>query len=117
MRPNSKVIKLMANISKSEQSGPTQFIWANGAKREGHKVKGKWEGQAYYSFSEGPRKGKRDVETWKEGELVSSKKYYGEGESTQIKDWEDLKKLEATASLTENSSPDKDIFYDCISNE
>ena len=88
------------------------------------KVKGKWEGQAYYSFSQGPRKGKRDVETWKDGELVSSKKYYGEGEGTQIKDWDDLKKLQTSteacsASLTaeNSSSPDKDVFYDCISNE
>ena len=85
-------------------------------------TKGQWEGQAYYHFSEGPRKGKRDVETWKNGELVSSQKYFGEGESITIKNWEDLKKLENHAASTpseqtENSSPDKDVFYDCISSD
>ena len=105
-----------------DQSGPTQFTWANDARREGHKVKGQWEGQAYYHFSEGPRKGKRDMETWKNGELVSSQKYFGEGESITIQNWEDLKKLENHAASTpseqtENSSPDKDVFYDCISSD
>lgn len=97
---------------RGEQSGPTQFTWPNGAKREGHKVKGKWEGQAFYLFSEGPRKGKRDVETWKEGELVSSKKYYG---GMTIQKWEDLEKLQSAG--TESNSPEKDVFYDCISND
>lgn len=87
-------------------------MWANGAKREGHKVQGKWEGQVYYQYAEGPRKGKRDVETWKGGELVSSQKFYGEGESITINDWEDLKKLQVLGT-----EPEKEVYYDCISAE
>ena len=44
--------------------------------------------------------------------MVSSKKYFGEGETITIQNWEDLKKLDVLG--TENS-PDKDIFFDCIS--
>ena len=125
------------------QSGPTQFTWPSGAKREGHKVglelvmrfaclqsvnhlyilinifhfqikvNGKWEGQVFYLYAEGPRKGKRDVETWKNGEMVSSQKYYGEGETISIQNWEDLKKLE---ELGNERTPEKEVFYDCISN-
>ena len=76
-------------------------------------INGKWEGQVFYLYAEGPRKGKRDVETWKNGEMISSQKYYGEGDSITIQNWEDLKKLEVLVG-TENS-PDKDVYYDCIS--
>ena len=77
------------------------------------KVNGKWEGQVFYLYAEGPRKGKRDVETWKNGEMVSSQKYYGEGETISIQNWEDLKKLE---ELGNERTPEKEVFYDCISN-
>lgn len=96
------------------QNGPTTFSWSNGAKREGHKVNGKWHGQVFYLFAEGPRKGKRDVETWEAGEMVASQKFYGEGENVMIQDWEDLKKLQPLGTES-SSSPDKDVFYDCIS--
>ena len=96
------------------QSGPTQLIWANGARREGHKVHGKWEGQVFYQYAEGPRKGKRDLETWSNGEMVSSQKIYEQGDT--INDWDDLKKLQVLgASENNSSSPDKDVYYDCIS--
>ena len=75
-------------------------------------INGQWDGQAFYLYADGPRKGKRDIETWNNGEMVSSKKYFGEGETITIQNWEDLKKLDVLG--TENS-PDKDIFFDCIS--
>ncbi len=85
--------------------------------RQGQKVDGKWNGQVFYLYAEGPRKGKRDVETWENGEMVGSQKYYGEGEAIVINNWEDLKKLDdPTASMASaTSSPEKDVFYDCIS--
>ena len=30
--------------------------------REGEKREGKWHGQVFYTYAEGPRKGKKDVE-------------------------------------------------------
>lgn len=101
-------------------------MWANGARREGHKVNGKWEGQVFYQYAEGPRKGKRDVETWKNGELISSQKFYGHGETIQINDWEDLKKLDSISqsepdptpiAVAKPSAKETDVYYDCISNE
>jgi hypothetical protein len=90
------------------QTGPTQFKWPNGAVREGVKVNGQWDGEVFYMYAEGPRQGKRDVEKWKTGQMVSSQKFHGD--SITIHDWEDLKKLEGGSS-----SPDKDVYYDCIS--
>ena len=73
------------------------------------------ENQWKFTFLKiGPRKGKRDVETWNNGEMVSSQKYYGEGEAITIQNWDDLKKLEVLGE--ENSSPDNEVYYDCISN-
>ena len=57
-------------------TGPAKLIWANGAVREGQKVNGKWHGEVFYTYAEGPRKGKRDKETWVNGELKSTKKLY-----------------------------------------
>ena len=57
-------------------TGPAKLIWANGAVREGQKVNGKWHGEVFYTYAEGPRKGKRDKETWVSGELRSTKKLY-----------------------------------------
>ena len=110
------------------QNGPTQLTWANGAKREGMKQNGQWEGQVYYQYAEGPRKGKRDLEIWEHGKMVSSKKYFGEGEDITINDWEDLKKLQVLGQegITVNrvgdsgikkATPEKDVYYDCISPE
>ena len=58
------------------------------------KVNGKWDGDVFYTYSEGPRKGKRDLEKWSNGEMVSSQKYYGHGEGIDVVDWDDLKKLD-----------------------
>ena len=106
---------------KGYQNGPTQLTWANGAKREGHKINGQWEGQVFYEYAEGPRKGKRDIEMWEHGKMVSSQKFYGEGENITINDWEDLKKLEVLghedSEIGKKPSPDKDVYFDCISNE
>jgi len=76
------------------QNGPAKLTWPNGAVREGNKLNGKWDGDVYYTFADGPRKGKRDLETWKDGEMVSSKKYYGKDEAFEVVDWEDLEKME-----------------------
>lgn len=92
-------------------SGPAKLIWPNGATREGLKVDGKWDGEIFYTYAEGPRKGKKDKEIWSNGELVSSTKFYGQGETIEVNDWEDLKKLEP---LTKASSEGKDVFYDCL---
>jgi hypothetical protein len=59
-------------------TGPAKLIWPNGAVREGHKVDGKWEGEVFYTYAEGPRKGKKDKETWSKGVMISSKKFYGQ---------------------------------------
>ena len=59
-------------------SGPAKLIWPNGAVREGSKVDGKWEGEVFYTYAEGPRKGKKDKEIWVKGEMKSSKKFYGQ---------------------------------------
>ena len=79
-------------------------------------LKKSWKNPIKLAFFKtiGPRKGKRDLETWNNGEMVSSQKYYGEGESITIQNWDDLKKLEVLGA--ENSSPDKEVYYDCISN-
>jgi hypothetical protein len=58
------------------QTGPAKLIWPNGAVREGRKVRGQWEGEVVYTYAEGPRKGKKDKETWSNGKLVSSQKIY-----------------------------------------
>ena len=57
-------------------------------------MNGKWDGDVFYTYAEGPRKGKRDLEKWSNGELISSQKYYGQGEALEVADWEDLKKLD-----------------------
>ena len=63
--------------------------------REGHKQAGLWHGQVLYTYAEGPRTGKQDLETWKDGEMVESKKVYADKDATlMIEGWEDLKKLE-----------------------
>jgi len=85
-----------------EQTGPAKFTWPNGAVREGSKVKGAWDGECFYTFSEGPRAGKRDLEKWKDGELVSSVKHHGDGKQFVVQDWEDLEQLE---ELTKNPTP------------
>ena len=59
-------------------TGPAKLIWPNGAAREGSKVEGKWDGEVFYTYAEGPRKGKKDKETWLRGEMISSKKFYGQ---------------------------------------
>ena len=52
-----------------------------------------------YTYAEGPREGKKDMEKWAEGEMVESKKFYGETEQFTVENWEDLNKLsELTAS-------------------
>jgi len=75
------------------ETGPARLTWPNGAVREGCKLNGLWHGDVFYTYAEGPRKGKKDLETWKDGKMVESKKFYGD-DSAIIKDWEDLKKLE-----------------------
>ena len=64
--------------------------------REGHKQAGLWHGQVLYTYAEGPRTGKQDLETWKDGEMVESKKVYADKDKAalMIEGWEDLKKLE-----------------------
>lgn len=57
-----------------DQTGPCKLVWANGASREGGKVGGLWHGEVFYTFAEGPRKGKRDRETWDMGTLVATQK-------------------------------------------
>ena len=74
---------------------------------------GKWDGEVFYTYAEGPRKGKRDLEKWSNGELISSQKYYGQGEALEVADWEDLKKLDDLTGkrkedVRTNSSPVKD---------
>ena len=69
-----------------------RLTWPNGAVREGYKQEGLWHGEVLYTYAEGPRKGKKDLETWKGGEMVESKKVYAE--DATIAGWEDLKKLE-----------------------
>ena len=76
------------------QTGPAKFVWANGAVREGVKRDGEWEGEVFYTYTEGPRAGKKDVETWANGKMESSKKYYGKGEEVLVENWDDLNKLE-----------------------
>ena len=58
------------------------------------KVNGKWDGEVFYTYTEGPRAGKKDVEQWKDGVMDSSKKHYGKGEEVLVENWEDLNKLE-----------------------
>ena len=36
-----------------------------------------WDGQVFYTYTEGPRAGKRDTEFWADGKMQSSQKYYG----------------------------------------
>ena len=57
-------------------------------------MRGHWDGEVFYTDAEGPRKGKRDREEWKQGEMVASAKYYGGGEDWEVNDWEDLKQME-----------------------
>jgi len=45
--------------------------------------------------------------------MISSQKFYGDGDVLEINNWEDLKKLE---TLGKESPEAKDIFYDCIPN-
>ena len=53
-------------------------------------VKGKWHGETLYTYTEGPRAGRSDLEQWVEGEMVASRKHYGPG----VEGWEDLGKLD-----------------------
>ena len=74
---------------------------------------GKWDGEVFYTYAEGPRKGKRDLEKWSNGDLISSQKYYGQGEALEVADWEDLKKLDDLTGkrkddVRTSSSPVKD---------
>ena len=77
-----------------------RLTWPNGAVREGSKLNGAWHGEVLYTYAEGPRKGKKDLETWSEGQMVATKKVYGSQENDQaqtttiIEDWSDLNKLE-----------------------
>ena len=64
------------------------------AVREGSKVRGRWEGETFYTYTEGPRAGKRDVELWVDGVMESSKKFYGKGEEVLVENWDNLNKLE-----------------------
>ena len=48
----------------------------------------------FYTYAEGPRKGKRDLEKWSNGEMIASQKYYGKDEGFEVVDWEDLKKMD-----------------------
>jgi hypothetical protein len=66
-------------------TGPAKLIWPNGAIREGSKIEGKWDGEVFYTYAEGPRKGKKDKETWRKGEMISSKKFYGQVKSGPLK--------------------------------
>ena len=84
------------------ENGPCKLIWANGARREGEKVDGKWDGEVFYTYAEGPRKGKKDLEEWRAGELISSEKYRGKGEEWEVENWEDLKDME---EATKNNAP------------
>ena len=54
----------------------------------------KWDGEVLYTYAEGPRKGKRDLEKWSNGEMVSSQKHYGKEDAFEVVDWEDLKKMD-----------------------
>jgi hypothetical protein len=62
----------------------------------------------YYTFADGPRKGKRDKEVWDDGKLVASHKHYGAGETTDVEDWDDLAKLD---ELAKACSPVKQSFF------
>jgi len=84
----------VSTYDKGEQTGPAKFVWTNGAVREGNKVNGMWDGQVFYTYTEGPRAGKRDTEFWADGKMQSSQKYYGKGEEVLVENWEDLQKLE-----------------------
>jgi antitoxin component YwqK of YwqJK toxin-antitoxin module len=77
-----------------EETGPCKLIWANGAAREGQKLNGQWDGEVFYTYGDGPRKGKKDKEEWKAGELVSSQKYFGHGEDWEVENWDDLKQMQ-----------------------
>jgi len=79
--------------SEGLQNGPAKLTWANGAVREGNKVNGKWHGEILYTYAEGPREGKKDIEKWAEGEMVESKKFYGETDQFTVENWDDLNKL------------------------
>ena len=57
-------------------------------------VAGQWAGEVFYTFADGPRAGKKDIEIWDGGEIKSSKKYFGKGEEFLVENWEDLKNLE-----------------------
>ena len=57
-------------------------------------LNGRWDGEIFYTYTEGPRAGKKDVESWVDGEMKSSKKFYGKGEEVLVENWDDLQKLE-----------------------
>ena len=64
----------------------------------------------FYTYADGPRKGKRDKEEWNDGEMVSSVKFYGGGDEWEVKDWEDLKKMEdVTKSYCEMIAPSRNL--------
>ena len=57
-------------------------------------MSGEWDGEVFYTYADGPRAGKKDVERWQMGKLISSQKFYGEGQTLNVENWEDLNKLE-----------------------
>jgi len=93
-------VELCQYDDQGVQNGPAKLTWPNGAIREGQKKDGQWHGEVLYTYAEGPRKGKKDLEIWEEGKMTKSQKFYGHG--IEVEDWEDLKKLE---DLTKPSSP------------
>jgi len=92
-------VELSTFDENGEQTGPAKFTWANGAVREGNKKAGNWDGEVFYTFTEGPRAGKKDVEKWENGEMKTSQKFYGKGEQVTVENWEDLKKLEELTKI------------------
>jgi len=87
-------IEISTFNQEGEQTGPAKFTWANGAVREGNKKAGEWDGEVFYTYTEGPRAGKKDIEKWENGEMKSSQKFYGKGEQITVENWDDLNKLE-----------------------
>ena len=65
-------------------------------------LNGRWDGEIFYTYTEGPRAGKKDVESWVDGEMKSSKKFYGKGEEVLVENWDDLQKLEKLTQQPES---------------
>jgi hypothetical protein len=96
---------------QGNETGPAKLVWPNKAKREGAKLNGHWHGQIFYTYGQGPRQGRQDVEIWEDGKVIKSRRFYGKKEEEQmdekqhgweVQTWEDLDQM---ADLTKDCAP------------